>query len=227
MMADPQSMLSVLQHADSFFPGGTTASSFGLEALVQDQLVHTHSEVEAFVQAQLRFRWARFDRPVLVAASQAANDLDRLTQVDLLVDAQSLCEEARTASCRTGKALLGVHVKLKTRGAQGYQQRINDSGAVGHHSVVQGLTWTQSGLTASSIEMMSAHMFCVGLAGAALRLGLIGHIGAQTILTNTRSVAAGILSRPPEGLDSLSTFAPQQEIAMMRHETMSHRLFIN
>ena len=227
MMADPQSMLSVLQHADSFFPSGTTATSFGLEALVQDQLVNTQSEVEAFIQAQLCFRWARFDRPVLVAASQAANDLDRLAQVDFLVDAQSLCEEARTASCRTGKALLGVHVKLKTRGVRGYQQRVNDSRAVGHHGVVQGLAWTQSGLTASSIEMMSAHMFCVGLAGAALRLGLIGHIGAQTILTNIRRVAAGVLSRPSGDLDSLSSFVPQQEIAMMRHETMSHRLFIN
>ncbi len=227
MMADPQSMLPALQHADSFFPSGTTATSFGLEALVQDRLVNTQSEVEAFIRAQLRFRWARFDRPVLVAASQAANEPDRLAEVDLLVNAQSLCEEARTASCRTGKALLGVHVRLGTGGAHVYQQMVNDSRAVGHHSVVQGFAWKQSGLAASSIEIMSAHMFCVGLAGAALRLGLIGHIGAQTILANTHCVAAGILSGPPDGLDSLSAFTPQQEIAMMRHETMSHRLFIN
>ena len=75
--------------------------------------------------------------------------------------------------------------------------------------------------------MISAHTFTTGLVGAALRLGVIGHIDAQNTINTVRPVISGLLASDPVELDALNAFTPEQEIAVMRHETQSYRLFVN
>ena len=220
-------VLRALQHGDSFFPAGAIAMSAGLETLVNDDVVSTAMEVEAFLLSQLRGRWSTFERPVLVAAYRAATNLDSVTQIDKLVEAQTLAEELRVGSIRAGGALLSVHVKLATVNSAEYQALIRQSLALGHNSVVQGLVWQGARITESTAEAMSAHTFCVGLIGAALRLAVIGHTDAQAILMRAHRVILELITIPCKELDEISTFSPQQEIAVMRHETMSYRLFIN
>lgn len=220
------SLLS-LQHADSFFPSGGIALSAGLETLFDDKTVSDAAAVEAFLRGQLWDRWATFDRPALVAASRAASDIERLAELDLLMEAQTLAEESRAGSSRAGRALLGVHVKLGTPNAMQYQQLIIEGRAWGHNAVMQGLVWRGCGIAEPEIEIMSAHLFCVGIVGAALRLGAIGHIDGQRIISSMHSTLERILEEPPCDADQLSAFVPEQEIAVMRHETMAYRLFAN
>ena len=201
--------------------------SAGLETLVNDGAVKVAKQVEAFLFSQLRSRWSTFDRPVLVAAHRAAYELDRLVRIDKLVEAQTLPEELRIGSIRAGCALLSVHVKLGTTNSAEYQALIRQSSAYGHNSVVQGLVWQNTGITESTTEAMSAHTFCVGLVGAALRLAVIGHTDAQAMLMRAHQVILELITIPCKELEEISTFSPQQEIAVMRHETMSYRLFIN
>ena len=47
-MTDP-SFLALLQHGDSFFPGGATSFSWGLEGLCADGIVVDADDVSAFV----------------------------------------------------------------------------------------------------------------------------------------------------------------------------------
>ncbi len=216
-----------LQHGDSFFPGGAVAMSAGLETLVSDAEVCNAAQLEAFLTGQLHGRWASFDRPVLIAVHRAGGDLDAIAGIDTQVEAQTLAAELRKGSRQAGGALLGVHVKLGTPNAQQYQQRVRNFRAVGHNTVVQGLVWHSSGISEPMAEAMSAHSFCVGLVGAALRLGVVGHTDAQAMLSRARPGITKLVSTPCVGIDEISAFSPHQEIAVMRHETMPYRLFLN
>ena len=87
--------------------------------------------------------------------------------------------------------------------------------------------WRGVGLDAAAAEALSAHTFATGILGAAIRLGLLGHIGAQRILQDTRSTVAELLHEPAPALEDLCASAPEAEIAVMRHETAATRLFAN
>ena len=216
-----------LQHADSFFPSGAIAMSGGLETLVNEERVTSSDQVEMFVHGQLKFRWALFDRQILAAAWRAIDDLPRVGDIDALVEAQTLAAESRTGSKRAGQALLGVHARLGTPHAAEYQRMITDKMAHGHNTVVQGIVWHSIGICESAAELMSAYAFCVGIASAALRLGVIGHLDCQAIIAGARPVIRQILLDEVTGLDGVYSFTPEQEIAVMRHETMPYRLFVN
>ena len=71
--------------------------------------------------------------------------------------------------------------------------------------------------------LLSAHLARVSLVSAGVRLGVITHIDAQAILERTGSTVARLAREPlPERPHS---FTPVADIAMMRHETQSVRLF--
>jgi len=94
-MPDLQSLLSALQHADSFFPSGSVAFSSGLETLHADREVASVDQLAAFVEGQLKHRWATCDAVALVAAFRANGRLDRIAGMDAIVEAMTLATELR------------------------------------------------------------------------------------------------------------------------------------
>ena len=144
-----------------------------------------------------------------------------------MLEAATLAAELRRGSRRAGRALLKVHAELGTRGASAYRALVTSGEAPGHGAAVQGLVWRGVGLDLATAEVLSAHTFATGILGAALRLGLIGHIGAQRILQSARTLVADLLREPAPALDDIRALTPEAEIAVMRHETASTRLFAN
>ena len=80
-------------------------------------------------------------------------------------------------------------------------------------------------MSLAAAEAISAHGLAVGLLGAALRLGLIGHLEAQRSLQALRDEIAGLLSAQALSADAMHAFTPAADIAVMRHETAEVRLF--
>lgn len=226
-MTDPAADLTLLQYGDSFFPSGAVSFSWGLETLCADGCIAATPEVSSFLHGQLQHRWATCDRPAVAAAHLAADDLEAVARIDHLLEAQSLAAELRDGSRRCGGALLAVHEKLGTPGAELYRAMVRSGGAPGHLAAVQGLAGRGVGLTLSACEVLSAHTLSVGLLGAALRLGVIGHVDAQLCLQDARGLIAGILAVPAPAVETMSAFTPEAEIAVMRHETAETRLFAN
>jgi urease accessory protein len=226
-MRSEASLLAALQYADSFFPSGALAFSWGLEALVADRQVTGAAELEAFLEGQLRFRWASFDRPFLVAAHRAGGDFDRLVELDRLAAAMCLPRENREAASRLGLALLGVHERLATPGAARYRALIRANEAPGQLPVVQGCLLRAVGLDEATAGAVSAHSLATMLASAALRLGAISHVEAQRALGAMRPILAGLLEQPPIEVERAHGFAPAADIAAMRHEIQVTRLFAN
>lgn len=225
-MSEVSTLLASLQNADSFFPGGGIAFSWGLEALITDQVLTQPAEIAAFVEAQLRHRWASCDRIALRAAA-VTRDIARWIEIDARIEAITLARELREGSRRAGASLLGVHERIGTAGAADYRQAMRTGDALGHLGMVQGIVWRGGGMNETAIEAASAHTFCVGLLGAAIRLGVIGHLHAQRGLLALRPIIEAILSEPVGDLDDMyaNTFAT--EIASMRHESHGARLFAN
>ena len=221
------SILKSLQHGDSFFPAGGIAMSGGLETLVDEHRINSVQMVEDFLTGQLQCRWATMERPIVVAASRTCTDLEVLCEIDAQVEAQTLAAELRGGSVRSGRALLQVHSSLDTNNAEEFREMIQKDRAIGHNMVVQGLVWGNVGLSEHLIEAMSAHTFCVGLLGASLRLGVIGHTKVQAVFGHLHEIISGTLKETSIPLEGVSAFSPEQEIAVMRHENSTHRLFFN
>ena len=226
-MPESQSLLGALQYSDSFFPSGSIAFSWGLETLRLDGEIASPGQVAQFLEAQLLHRWATFDVPVLIAAMRAHGKMDRLAALDDLAEAMTLATELREGSRRAGASLLKVHAALCTAGAAEYLQAIAQRKARGHLPVVQGMLWKASGLSEEACRAVSAHTLCTGIVGAALRLGMVGHLDAQKILLQVRPVLVELLQLPAKDVEDLSAYAPHAEIAVMRHEVQDGRLFAN
>ncbi len=226
-MTDPAADLTLLQYADSFFPSGAVSFSWGLETLCADGCIAAAPEVSSFLHGQLRHRWATCDRPAVAAAHLVADGLEAVARIDHLLEAQTLAAELRDGSRRCGGALLAVHEELGTPGAEFYRALVRSGGAPGHLAAVQGLVGRGVGLTLTACEILSAHTLSVGLLGAALRLGMIGHLDAQRSLLQARELIADILAVPAPGVETISAFTPEAEIAVMRHETAQTRVFAN
>lgn len=226
-MGSSLALLSALQQSDSFFPGGNASFSWGVESLHTDGEVASAAALAEFVEGQLRHRWASCDLRALTAAFRADGRLDRVADVDAILEAMALAAELREGSRRAGTSLLNVHARLGTAGAADYLARIGDRRAFGHLAVVQGLVWRASGMTEEACRAVSAHTLCTGMVGAALRMGMIGHLDAQKVLLRIRPVLVDLLENAADVDDELHAYSPQVEIAAMRHESQDCRLFAN
>lgn len=227
MEVQTETLLATLQNADSFFPGGGIAFSWGLETLITDRHVDRSEEVEAFLAGQLEQRWAVCERPALVGAFRAQGDMDRVGAVDRELEALALAAELREGSRRAGAALLAVHERIGTDGAAAYRAALRSGGALGHLPAVQGVVWRGAGLDEASAQAASAHTFCIALLGAALRLGAIGHLQGQAILLAVRNTIVRVIAAPVPAIEEMYACTPASEIAAMRHEVQSGRLFAN
>ena len=224
-MTDDATLLTALQYADSFFPSGSTAFSWGLEALCADRQVTSADDVRRFLEGQLGQRWATCDRLFLAAAHRVSKDLDAVVALDRLLEAMTLPRELREGATRAGGALLGIHERLGTLGAAQYRERVRAGTAPGHLPVVQGLLLAGVGLDERMASTVSAHALSVGVVSAALRLSVITHVDAQRILTTTRGLLAELLAESAADVTDAFVYAPATDVAAMRHESQSARLF--
>ena len=220
-------LFAILQHGDSFFPGGVTAFSWGLEQLAAEGQVADAATLGPFLEEQLQWRWASFDRAVLSAAYRARGEIGELSRIDAFCTASLAARELREGSLRAGQALLAVHVKLGTPGAAEYRMRLRSGLAQGHLPLVQGLVWGGLGFSEREAGILSAYGYGAGCVAAAIRLGVVGHVDAQRILARLAEIIPGLISAAAPELQDAASFAPATDIAAMRHELGDNRLFAN
>ena len=226
-MTEEEQILTLLQHGDSFFPSGAVSFSWGLEMLKNDNVITSINGVDNFIENQLIERWGPFERVVLAHTYDCANDIELVIPIDNLVECMTLANELRDGSKRLGSALLTTYSKLNTPLAEHYLTFIYQGKAHGHLPIAQALVWNAIGLSRDSVLMLSAYNFCACVLGAALRLGVIGHIDCQNSLTKFRKLIIEILSWPIPEIEKIHAFTPFADIASMRHENADSRLFAN
>jgi len=226
-MTDIGRSLALLQYGDSFFPSGSVSFSWGIEALSEIGIVKSSEDVVSFLKGQLHARWSQFDRAVLTAAHGAKGDMSAVSEIDHQVEIQTTSLEVRTSSCRLGRALLSTFSRLGSEEAAAYLRLIGERGAYGHASPMQGWLWAKAGLSLEEAVALSAHTFCTSLLSAAVRLGCLTHLQAQTALEELRSEVCSIVETPVCGMDEISSCAFESELAIVGHARQNIRMFAN
>lgn len=222
---DHRESLLLLQHGDSFFPSGSVAFSYGLESLAQDGLAANEEAVFQFLGRQIVYRWKTADWGVLACILESSANLERVFEADRMVEAMTLPLALREGSRRSAEAFLSVHTRLGSEAAETFRNAISCGSTPGHLVTAQGLIWSSLGLSLQQIGLLSLHGLAVGILGAAIRLGIIGHLAGQRTLSRLHPLMQRALNFAPPALHLLSSSTPIEDIAAMRHEARPTRLF--
>lgn len=223
MTGDPLTLLRLLQLSDSSFPSGGFAFSNGLETLANEDVLYDTGDIEGYLRGQLVTRWTSFDRWFLAAALEAHDDIGALGELDWLCEAQNSVASLAAASRRMGRAMLSSHQRIGTPFAGAYLTALREEAVPGHLPVVQGLIAAALALPRAAAEASALYQLVSAALTAAVRLGRLGALEAQSVYTALAPHMAAVLQAapPPEP----HAFTPLGDIAAMRHADHATRLF--
>jgi len=221
----------LLQTADSLYPTGAYAQSFGLEGLTQEGAVRDLPTLRAFLREQALPALARTDLALTAqawAAAGAPPDWDRLARLCALAAAVRGARELREASEAIGRQRCELAGRLRGGLAAEFNRRAR-AGA-----------WPQPACIAAAIEAralgapveaaLAAQIYAAaaGLIAAAVKLLRLGQNAAQGVLTECLELApelmASALALAPE---DIGAWNPWWDLAAARHEVADFRLFIS
>ncbi|MEA5463787.1 urease accessory protein UreF [Leptothoe sp. PORK10 BA2] len=223
--------LALMQLADSFFPSGSFTFSHGLETLIQSRQVNTAEEFQDFLELLLHQKVGPTDLVALGHAYRASvhQDLASLYQIDQRLFAHTLVEDTRQAQQKSGRALLMVarttwpHPQLEAIAKDIGQQQCH-----GLHPIIFAAVGQVVNLSQDDTALAFLHGFMTGLCGAAIRLGLFGHLQAQQVLTAIAPTVTTVLREANVlSLEEMWACAPALEIAQMGHRQLNSRQFTN
>jgi urease accessory protein len=175
-------------------------------------MVQDEGDVTAFVAEQLEGNWHRRDRVLLGRAWADPNP----SAADTFAEAVTTMSVLREASRRAGAATLATFAAVIDPGLADYRSRVLAGVAPGHLAVAQAVCFRAAGLTLETAEAVAAWQVVSGITGAALRLGICGHLGAQRVVTTVNPLLLDLLQRqpPPEP----AAFTAYADIAAQRHD---------
>jgi urease accessory protein len=221
--------LSLLHFADSAFPAGGYAHSFGLESGCQAGAVRDRAGLERFLRGHLEGTAGPADATAAVACARAARagDAPACLAVDERLEAMKAVHAFREGSRQMGRQTLRVAAALT--GAPplpGYLELVDAGRAPGHHAVAFGMAGGVFGW--SPLDVAAAYLYSTTalLVAAALRLLPMGQLEGQRVLYGLHPLI-GRLAREAEGRDAgdLASFAPALDARGMGHARLGARLF--
>jgi urease accessory protein len=202
--------VAAIRFGDSAFPSGGFAFSSGLEGSHRDGLVGDEDDVTAFAAEQLEGRWHHSDR-VLMRQAWAQRDP---SGVDSLAEAVATMSVLREASRRAGAATLSTFSMIVDGGVAEYRSRVVAGTVPGHLPVAQAVCLRACGLTLETAEAVAVWQVLSGIVGAAIRLGVIGHLGGQRVSSECTPLLLDLLRREPR--DTPAAFTAYADIAAQR-----------
>lgn len=227
--AGSSSLFTLLRIVDSLFPSGAFAHSYGLEALFAGGDGAKLSEAQSAIEAIWRGHLLRTDQLLGAAAHRAAvvGDIDQVAVLDRRLYSMKLVRELREASVTTGRSFLSVAAaSIGGRDLARFAALVDAGDSPGNYAIAFAVAAAAAGIGAKQAVVGLAYQTLAQLTAALLRLGVVGHRDAQSLLEALRAgVERGTRRVLAEKIDDGSSFAPRLEIASMRHERQYSRLF--
>jgi urease accessory protein len=227
-MTDPR-LLSLLHFADSAFPTGGYAHSFGLETYCQAGLVRGREDLERFLVAQIEGSAGPCDATAAASTLRAAarEDLQACREVDATLEAMKPVKEFREGSRQMGRQTLRVEAALTGEARLVRYAADLDTGlAPGHHAVAYGLAAAALGWEPVAAATAYLYSTTALLTGAALRLLSMGQMEGQRVLWALHPVIERVAQEAAaRDARDLWSFAHGIEIAGIQHAALEMRLF--
>ncbi len=227
---DKAAIMHLLQFTDSAFPVGSFSFSNGLETATAEGIVHDAATLETYVCAVLR--QAAFSEGVVALLAYRAvcdNCYDEVCEVDRLLFASRMNDEARQMLCRMGKKLaeLATHITISPL-ANRWLGDIQSGLTSGTYPVAQAILFAEVGLSDS--ELFYSH--CYGVVNmvlsAALRCMKVSHYDTQRILFRIGDLAPRLFAEAQTmDREDINAFTPQMDILAALHEKGNMRMFMN
>lgn len=226
---DSVTLLSAIRFADSAFPTGGFAFSSGLESSYLDGHVRDEDTLFGVVEEHLMFRWDTFDR-VFLGRYFASPTLGTAVGIDEEIERRTSVDRLRAGSRQAGAALLGGFAHLGQGDSARYREGVLAGNYFGHLTIAQAIAFSGAGLNLRLTEIVSAWHLINGLAGAALRLGIVGHLSTQRVIAGVLPTLAALLdTRDSSGAlgrhREVLSFSTLTDIAAARRSGSSARLF--
>jgi len=228
---DPAWITGLLQAADSFYPTGSYAHSFGLEGLVQAGVVHDRPTLKAFLELSTVPALRQAELPLAAHAWRAlgAEDWATVEQLCRLSAALKTAREARLAADNIGRQRIELVAAMRQYPLAVVFARRASEGAWPHcPPVAAALEGRVFGAPLPAVLSGVYYSTLSGLVSAAMKLLRLGQNGSQSLLTELLSGApANIVHAESVPLEEIGWFNPWLDIAAARHEAADNRMFIS
>jgi urease accessory protein len=219
-------LLFAAQYADSAYPAGGFAQSFGFETAVADGMVSDLAGLTACCRYLLVQQAGPTDA-VAAAACCRATSVEQFITIDRRLGATKPARESRIGSQQMGARLIETAAAAEgDERLHALRDLIRAGTAPGHHAAVFGALCGWAGLTPAQAAALQLSALLTGVLNAALRLLPLTHDDAQRLQAGFRPLiadlaVAAVTSDPLQMAGS----APLLEIWSMRHEQAHTRLF--
>jgi len=225
---DQTAYLKLLQLADSSFPIGALAHSFGLETLVSSGLV-TVTEVPGFLQAYLEeagTMQAGFCRAAFHAASAFSSE--QWVEINEQLSALKPARESRAGEAALGQRLLASVAALGDfpllRAAL---DAAKQAGVHVHHGPAFGLVSAVLAFDEEQVVLAYLHQMMANLVSAFQRLLPIGQSLAMRLLWEMKPAIIAAAQRSRTSEEYAGCFMPLLDWGAMEHPALATRLFIS
>ena len=223
----------LLQVNDALFPIGGYSHSQGLETYIQKGLVHDESTAKEYIINKLKWNLANSDllavRMVFEAASEG--DLDRIMEIEEMLEASRLPAEQRDASKKMGSRFaktvekLGLDVTEK-----GIFRDYLDSrkGKVMNHCCVYGVFCSAIGIDISNTLSHYLYGQTSAMVTNCVKTIPLSQTAGQQILAGCYQCFSEILEQVMEKAeDDFCLSAPGFDIRGIQHEKLYSRIYMS
>ncbi len=213
-------LLHLQQLADSAFPIGGAAHSFGIEALVEGGLLNTEN-LALFLQDYLEETGAL--EAAYCRASCGAGIHEWLT-LNAELGARKLARESRNASAAMGRRFLRLAANIS---GDDLLITASDLQTETHLAACFGFVAGVFGIDAAIAAAAYLQQSITALVSACQRLLPLGQTQAHQILWNLKPAVIAAVERSVVEPALAGSFTPLLDVASARHATLYTRLFMS